>query len=51
MSLTDKFLELLDESENRPDAVNEARDLVLNAPQDSEREALMALMYHNRIGD
>lgn len=50
MSLTDKFLELLNESECRPDAANEARELVLNAPQDSEREALMALIYHDGIG-
>lgn len=48
--LTAQFLSLLDESDKRPEARDEAAALVLAAPVSPESTALLALAYHDGIG-
>ena len=48
--LENKFYKLIGEEDERPEALQEAADLVLNAPESSERAGLLALIYHDGIG-
>lgn len=48
--LEDKFYKFVEEENERPEALKEAADLVLNAPESGARDGLMALMYHDGIG-
>lgn len=48
--LENKFYKLIAEEDERPEALKEAADLVLNAPESSERAGLLALIYHGGIG-
>lgn len=50
MTLSDTFHKLLAEKEYDPEAVQKAVQLVVNAPDSSERDGLLALMYHEGIG-
>lgn len=50
MTLSDQFHKLLAEEHERPEAIREAAELVINAPDSSERDGLLALMYHEGIG-
>lgn len=50
MTLSDRFHELLSESETRPSRLKELVRAVRNAPDSPEREGLLALMYHEGIG-
>ena len=47
--LENKFYKLIGEEDERPEALQEAADLVLNAPESSERAGLLALIYHDGI--
>jgi len=50
MSLTDKFHETLAGFEEDPKVRGEVADMVLNAPDSSERDGLLAMLYHEGIG-
>lgn len=50
MTLSDNFHKLLADTDKRPEAIKDAVELVMNAPDTSERAGLMALMYHEGIG-
>lgn len=50
MTLSDKFHKLIAEEDERPEALREAAELVLNAPESGERDGLLALIYHDGIG-
>ncbi|MDE5813462.1 MAG: hypothetical protein K2H72_04175, partial [Muribaculaceae bacterium] len=49
-SLTDTVLRLLDSAEGNPGIAEKIFETVSNAPESSERDGLMALIYHDGIG-
>ena len=49
-SLTDTVLRLLDSAEGNPGTAEKIFETVRNAPASSERDGLMALIYHDGIG-
>lgn len=50
MTLSEKFVEILLDGDDSPEAEKEATTLVESAPDSYERDGLLAMMYHDGIG-
>lgn len=50
MELSDEFYDIIDREDEDPNAFAKAAELVLKAPESTERTGLLALMYYDGIG-